>query len=787
MAQIKIKLYGDKTLIKTFDQSDLIGYNLTTEISNEPLVPTFDLYPSSGTLVIQDKDETLYNLAVNGGLEYNEYVVELYINNDTTFVYKNIATDRPNYSATEKTLTLSLSDYLDRATTETYKGYDYPLESKNLYEIYTSVLCDYLGLNFEDKAVEIGEFYNNIDYNGSLTIKDYLETITVPYPYMQQDTYRNTFKKIMTAAMLAMTWTSAEYPTLVSLTGSEQNSNIAAITTDRVIERFNPTVVLPNKYNSIDIDCKQAIVEYHSNETCYTVENLSKGFTNTATWDVDKKSAIVLLNNYENLTFEVWGYYKEITVEQGRITKDGEYVDTGTIHIYNYDYDNVGSGIIEIQKYQDGNKRAITSLVVDEANNRPSYGVTCLVRTTKQKGTFKAKRHGAQGLYLYFDKENFFPQSEESVSERTVANYALSNTIKDSTFTGLGTTIEASLTFYVTENTHDISYSQGSDELKSRYIDRTKMFAGYTYYEYFTGTEDNNSFRVTYQGEEEIEIDGWRYKHEIIPISLSITYYGDFSQIVFEDKSYKEKRTTSSNVVNNCSIYNGGELLQYTDAELDKTNNKTIPEKVAETTLDNYRNGLQVATINCIGWDYYAFKTSGNDTSGYIDDYLSHVYNKSTQAVTAPLFAVGELVVPCKDSVKGIPIVRKGKNIPIFQVLKANITISQGGSITQALTIRELPCDYQIDPLSIRVSNYNCTLPASNPKTFDGSAPIQILFTPLSGYKSPDTVQVSGCTYTYSKDEIVVDQYGSRKGVVNLIKPYANATEIKIVIYCIPG
>lgn len=779
MAQIKIKLYGDGTLIKTFDQSDLISYNLTTEISNEPLVPIFDLYPSSGTLVIQDKDEALYNLAVNGGLEYNEYVIEIYINNDESFVYKNIATDRPQYSAMEKTLTLSLSDYLDRATTETYKGYDYPLESKNLYEIYASVLCDYLGLDFEEKAVEIGEFYNNIDYNSSLTIKDYLETITVPYPYIQQDTYRNTFKKILTVAMLAMSWTSGTYPTLIPLTGANQDVLATAITTDRVIERFNPAVVLPNKYNSIDIDCKKAIVEYHSNEACYTAENLTKGFQGTSTNDKDKSNAFVLFCDQETNKNTFYGYYKEITVEESGKT-------SGTAQVYNYNYNNVGGGIILVQKYQDRNKRAISSIVIDETNNKPNYSVTCNVRVSKQKGKFTATYVGGQGRRFYFDKETFTPSTEFVVEgEKTVANYALSSTIKDSAITGLGSTIELSLTFTEPSTEHNISYYSAIDELKSYYSDSTTMFAGYTYYSYFTGTEDNNRFSDIEYGET-VEIDGWCYKYEIIPLSLSVTYYGDFSQIVFEEQSYREKRTTSSNVVNNCSIYNGGELLQYTEEGLDNTTTKTIPEQIAETTLDNYRNGLQVATINCIGWDYYGFNPSGNDTNGYIDDYLSHVYNKGTKLVTSPVFSVGELVVPCKDSVKGIPIVRKGKNIPLFQVLKANIAISQGGSITQALTIRELPCDYQIDPLPINITNRRCTLPASNPKTFDGSAPIQILFTPLSGYKRPDTVQVSGCTYTYSKDETVTDTYGTVRGVVHLIKPYANATEINVVIECIP-
>lgn len=777
MAQIKIELYGDGTLIKVFDQSDLISYNLRTEASNDPQTPIFDIYPSSGTLVIQDKEQELYNIAVNGGFDYTQFETKLYINDDDIVVYRNISTDLPVYSAEDKTLTLTLTDELDRASTETYDGYNYPLESKNLYEIYVSVLCSYLGKSYEDIGADLDNFYSSAVYNEmyDMTIKDYLESIVIPYPYMEQDTYRNTFKKILTVAGLAMVWTSGEYPTLIALTGVEQSEYITAITADRITERFSPTVIPTNKYNSIDIDSKKAIVEYHSDEACYTAENIKEGFQFESTWDTDTKNAIVLYCDNDIVTNTYYGYYKEITV----VPKGAE---NGSIYNYNYNYDEKGGGVIEFSKYQDENKRSISFLVVDEGNNKPNYSITCIVRISKQQGKFTANYVGQTGQEFYFDKETFTSTNAfAEVSNTTVANYALSSTITDSAITGVGTEISMSLGFRVGDASHNISYSDGESP---KYSDRTKMFAGYIYYVYCTGTIDNNAFSGINFGQQ-VEIDGWCYKYEIIPISMSVTYYGNFSQLVFEDKSYKETKSGSGNRKNNCSIYDGGELMQYTEeGEADTTEN-TIPEQVAETTLDNYRNGLQVGTLQCIGWNYYGFNVKGDDTSGYKADYLAHVYLEGVPYRRNQLFEVGELVVPCQDSSKYLPIVKKGKNIPIFQVLQVNTTISKGGSTTQSLTIRELPCDYKSELIPVKISNYGCGLRFGYITEFDGSTPTKIYFVPSTGKVAPDTINVSGCTYSYSKNDIETTSGGSNYNYLTLLKPLANATQIKVVITCI--
>ena len=132
MAKTSVKLYMTNKTIE-FGSESIVSLEFEQQSTSDYSRPVYDIYPAYGTLVVKDKDLSLYNMALNGEFDNYNYKIEVFTNNSK--VARLYITELPVYSFSDKTLSMVLGDELTKANTKIYAGYDYPLEPKTLFDV----------------------------------------------------------------------------------------------------------------------------------------------------------------------------------------------------------------------------------------------------------------------------------------------------------------------------------------------------------------------------------------------------------------------------------------------------------------------------------------------------------------------------------------------------------------------------------------------------------------------------------------------------------------------------
>ena len=215
---------------------------------------------NSGKADLIVADGELEDLIVDGVLDNSNVPVEVYVNDK--LVQTHITTDS-NYTQ-EKMLSLQFTNKIENWDKMTYGGYAYQNEPKNAFEILNDVLTG-LGYNATEIDNMLSEQIIYGDDNGLGTIKQYLQFITIPYPYLPSDTYRNTVDKFCRLAQLQVFQKDDGTIKFVSArpicTESQVNDSIE-IPKYAQIKNLDKTIILKNKYDAVEINEKEVQNQY---------------------------------------------------------------------------------------------------------------------------------------------------------------------------------------------------------------------------------------------------------------------------------------------------------------------------------------------------------------------------------------------------------------------------------------------------------------------------------------------------------------------------------------------
>lgn len=116
-----------------------------TQSTSNPSEPFYGVLANSGSINLVDVDGRISDLIEDGIMPISNVPVQVYLNNN--LIQTHITTDS-SYNASSNEVSISLSNILQNMSKRKYRGFDYPEEPRNLYDVLYDVFCSYYGPTF---------------------------------------------------------------------------------------------------------------------------------------------------------------------------------------------------------------------------------------------------------------------------------------------------------------------------------------------------------------------------------------------------------------------------------------------------------------------------------------------------------------------------------------------------------------------------------------------------------------------------------------------------------------
>lgn len=361
-----------------------------SQSTGQPKEIFYGIVPNSGSANINDIDGELYDMLNDGVLPNSDLPVEVYANGK--LIQKHLSVDSDyTVSANARTMSIEFTNVISKWDNIQFEGR--PLtwrddfdHRETAYTLIREVLSNpKLGFvydgdyNYIDKVV-LGEL---IVVNGQqMTVKKYLEGITIPYAYLPSDTMRNIIDKFCVLAQLNFIQRDNGDYVFVGSRPVAKDILPIVIPTRNQFGSVNTTALLKNKYKAVSISTENAVetidyltlvktedvvdilgwenhpdnqVEEHT-ENLYNVGEVNaeiKTYYSTLTFEIDiidKEKLNKILGMYSGVNDDgnlikhsvTYDYYeaKDVPYQNGKYSPIYEYISTQSGQIENsYTFD----------------------------------------------------------------------------------------------------------------------------------------------------------------------------------------------------------------------------------------------------------------------------------------------------------------------------------------------------------------------------------------------------------------------------------------------------------------
>ena len=274
-----------------------------SQSTGQPKEIYYGVTPSSGSIEIIDRNSEIKDYLQDGILDISNTHIDIYCNNDEQKLISHISNDG-EYLQQNKTLSLVLQDKFDLILNNKYVGRKLSAET-NAYNVISSLLSD-MGYNNHIDSMLGENIIVSVDgIDEVMSVKDYLSQIVIPYPYLEESTYREALEKFCVLAQLNMIKKDgAEIPIFVSARPIIMSYYpIIKIPQGNVFGDFKTDVVVKNKIQTVS--CEYRDISYDFGEIANNTVQIfdtSSGASNSYS---DLNSKRVLNNNKHNSGFVV--------------------------------------------------------------------------------------------------------------------------------------------------------------------------------------------------------------------------------------------------------------------------------------------------------------------------------------------------------------------------------------------------------------------------------------------------------------------------------------------------
>lgn len=508
----------------------------------------YGVIPNSGSVDLLDIDGELAEYVRDGIIENSNLEVKVFVKGNE--IQNHFTTDT-EYQSNSQTLNLQMSNKLDILDKNTYngrllgKGCAHTLSVTNLYELLEDTLS-----NWGYTTEQVEEMTKNVivcgNDNVERTVKQYLESITSNYLYLNSGTFRETLDKFCNVAQLQI---------LENENGEFEFVNARPIATE---EELDNVILIPKK-NQMNYLGKSLIKKnkYTGGKISYNALNL----------------------NRENISNFSKSMYETLPAERPDSIKDSDGNNivsyllsdyTGLDALWGLSAETEGSAIEFVSLVNDPNDKYMLGLYKYNSNETHNfYGIDIRGSVTKLSNmitniVFPSNR------YLY---------PIDTVNIKDVSSFSFNRAAFDSGF--------------------DYGANNKPNKLHSKVTDEDKLYIFYdsgivVYNVYETDGEVTSYFVLPIR---------------LVDLSIDISNAGNYGVVATKYDLNIYNRIAKENFATyeigdsdiQFDLHSNSELLQnYT-----YYNGQEIANVIGENILEDYKKGISNATISINCLDYY--------------------------------------------------------------------------------------------------------------------------------------------------------------------------------------
>lgn len=513
----------------------------------------YGVLANSGSADIRDLDGELQDLIVDGVLPVSQVPIEVYVNGNK--IQEHITNDS-DYEDENKILNMPLTNKILKWDKLSYNGRDLT-KNENAFTIFSEIMTS-LGFN----STEINNMTSkNIVYGSNNlvgTVKQYLQSITIPYSYLVKDSYIKTINKICELAQLYLYFDNNNNPILLSARPTAIQSEInngMSISKALRIDNLKKSIILKNKYDGVDIS-ENLVTMSRENDVKLDVNDQTN--TNTVI-----NSKLYKTDSYACKHVRADVYY---STGSTNVPKKNNYSLDEILNIkpalfdYSINYENKYVYESDSQVYTD---QAIAYL----SNTSNPLNFNDLVDATTHY--YSPDVYTESGKAKIYEIPNL---GDTYASKLTNSNKHISFGMRDSSYSSVAVSFDDNSNITVVDN---------GDYFTVNYNVLSKLFIA----------------ELASPSPQEIGDTNWYFAETSIS-SIVLDIYGDKYII-----SVSEISASTSNVETaNCVARLNNNELQQTDT---KTNGVKITTQIKNNILSDYANGVSVAKIDVFCGDLY--------------------------------------------------------------------------------------------------------------------------------------------------------------------------------------
>lgn len=265
----------------------------------------YGVIPNTGSVEIVDSYGKIADMITSG--EISNSNLKTIIKANGREVQHHISNDS-DYDTNDKIFTSQFTNTLEKWETLQYGGYIYPLQSKTAYNLLLDVLSS---IGYTTQQIDgMLDGYVISGTSSEVTVKTYLQSISLEYPYLKADTIRNTVDKICVVAQLQVfEGDNGEIKFIGARPRKLQNLPILVVPQKSQFSEFRKDFILKNKYDGIEMN--QTVVEKNN------IGDRACGVASVTTSGYDEQTTQVELDSIESgyhvARFYAY-YYKNISV-----------------------------------------------------------------------------------------------------------------------------------------------------------------------------------------------------------------------------------------------------------------------------------------------------------------------------------------------------------------------------------------------------------------------------------------------------------------------------------------
>ena len=259
-----------------------------SQSTGQPKEIFYGVVPSSGSLEIIDVNGEIREMVESGVMPNSNVNIDLFVNGNQ--VQQHISEDS-SYESNNKLFNVSLTNNLQDWNNIKYAGLGIQLNKMTLYEILQQIFKATLNIDDIDFMLGNQMYYGTSNTRG--TVKDYLQLIEIPNPFLEESTLNDAITKICTIAQLTVIkdndgiiqFLSAR-PKMVS------DETILCIPSKMQDSQPTKDLILKNKYINANVETFNVSVDTNKNTSVVSFVHQGEDDFNPKDWSYDVPATI---------------------------------------------------------------------------------------------------------------------------------------------------------------------------------------------------------------------------------------------------------------------------------------------------------------------------------------------------------------------------------------------------------------------------------------------------------------------------------------------------------------